>query len=146
MELFYIPELIPGREETTFFLAAEGFARDRDAGGIMLNIQTRQEGNASVVTIQGKVNFEVTAQLRDVIRDTVTTLQPKLLVINLESVSFIDSSGLGLLVAARNSVDKNSGKLHLCGLPPQVKKTFDQTNLTNYVSIFTTEQDALRGA
>jgi len=42
----------------------------------MLNIQTRQEGNASVVTIQGKVNFEVTAQLRDVIRDTVTTLQP----------------------------------------------------------------------
>ena len=112
----------------------------------MLNIQTRQEGNASVVTIQGKVNFEVTAQLRDVIRDTVTTLQPKLLVINLESVSFIDSSGLGLLVAARNSVDKNSGKLHLCSLPPQVKKTFDQTNLTNYFSIFTTEQDALRGA
>jgi hypothetical protein len=42
----------------------------------MLNIQTRQEGNASVVTIQGKVNFEVTAQLRDVIRDTVTTLPP----------------------------------------------------------------------
>ncbi len=112
----------------------------------MLNIQTRQEGTASVVTIQGKVNFEVTAQLRDVIRDTVTTQQPKLLVINLEGVNFIDSSGLGLLVAARNSVDKNSGKLHLCCLPPQVKKTFDQTNLTNYFSIFATEQDALRGA
>jgi len=112
----------------------------------MLNIQTRQEGNSSIVTIQGKVNFEVTAQLRDVIRDTVTTQQPKLLVINLEGVNFIDSSGLGLLVAARNSVDKNSGKLHLCALPPQVKKTFDQTNLTNYFSIFATEQDALRGA
>lgn len=112
----------------------------------MLNIQTRQEGSASIVTIQGKVNFEVTAQLRDVIRDTVAQEQPKLLVINLEGVSFIDSSGLGLLVAARNSVDKNSGKLHLCSLPAQVKKTFDQTNLTNYFSIFATEQDALRGA
>ena len=112
----------------------------------MLNIQTRQEGNASVVTIQGKVNFEVTAQLRDVIRDTVTTHQPKLLVISLEGVSFIDSSGLRLLVAARNTVDKSNGKLHLCGLPAQVKKTFDQTNLTNYFSIFATEQDALRGA
>jgi len=110
----------------------------------MLNIQTRQEGSASVVTIQGKVNFEVTAQLRDVIRDTVATQQPKLLVINLEGVSFIDSSGLGLLVAARNSVDKNNGKLHLSCLPPQVKRTFDQTNLTNYFSIFATEQDALR--
>ncbi|HLP31431.1 MAG TPA: STAS domain-containing protein, partial [Geothrix sp.] len=78
----------------------------------MLNIQTRQEGTASVVSIQGKVNFEVTAQLRDVIRETVATAQPKLLVINLEGVSFIDSSGLGLLVAARNSVDKSGGKLH----------------------------------
>jgi anti-anti-sigma factor len=113
----------------------------------VLNIQTRQEGtSAHVVTIQGKVNFEVTAQLRDVIRDTVTTHQPKLLVINLEGVNFIDSSGLGLLVAARNSVDKNSGKLHLCGLPPSVKKTFEQTNLTNYFSIFSNEQDALRGS
>lgn len=112
----------------------------------MLNIQTRQEANASVVTIQGKVNFEVTAQLRDVIRETVATQQPKLLVINLDGVSFIDSSGLGLLVAARNSVDKSGGKLHLACLPPAVKKTFDQTNLTNYFSIFATEQDALRGA
>ncbi|HET8714306.1 MAG TPA: anti-sigma factor antagonist [Holophagaceae bacterium] len=112
----------------------------------MLNIQTRQEGSASVVTIQGKVNFEVTAQLRDVIRETVATQQPKLLVINLDGVSFIDSSGLGLLVAARNSVDKSGGKLHLACLPPAVKKTFDQTNLTNYFSIFATEQDALRGA
>jgi len=94
----------------------------------------------------GKVNFEVTAQLRDVIRETVATVQPKLLVINLEGVSFIDSSGLGLLVAARNSVDKSGGKLHLSCLPAPVKKTFDQTNLTNYFSIFATEQDALRGA
>jgi anti-anti-sigma factor len=112
----------------------------------VLNIQTRQEGAAHVVTIQGKVNFEVTAQLRDVIRDTVQTHQPKLLVINLEGVNFIDSSGLGLLVAARNSVDKNNGKLHLCGLPSAVKKTFEQTNLTNYFSIFSNEQDALRGS
>jgi anti-anti-sigma factor len=112
----------------------------------MLNIQTRHEGTSSVVSIQGKVNFEVPAQLRDVIRETVATAQPKLLAINLEGVSFIDSSGLGLLVAARNSVDKSGGKLHLCCLPATVKKTFDQTNLTNYFSIFATEQDALRGA
>ena len=45
-------------------------------------------------------------------------------------------------------VYRDSGDLmeHFSGLPPQVKKTFDQTNLTNYFSIFATEQDALRGA
>jgi anti-anti-sigma regulatory factor len=35
--------------------------------------------------------------------------------------------------------------MHLCCIPGQVKKVFDQTNLTNFFSIFPTEQDALRG-
>jgi anti-sigma B factor antagonist len=112
----------------------------------MLNTQTRQEGNASVLTIQGKINFEVSAQLREVIRDTMTIQHPKNLVINLTDVTFIDSSGLGLLVFACNSVAKYNGKLHLCGIPAQIKKTFDQNNLTKYFSIFATEQDALLGA
>jgi len=112
----------------------------------MLNIQERQEDGASVISIKGKVNFEVTAQLREAIKKNIAANQPKLLVINLEGVSFIDSSGLGLLVAARSSVDKNDGRLHLCCLPAQVKKVFDQTNLTNYFSIFADEQDALRGS
>ena len=112
----------------------------------MLNIQTRQEGNASVITIKGKVNFEVTAQLRESIKDTLSTNKPKILIINLEGITFIDSSGLGLLVAARTSAaDTENGRLHLCCLPAQVKKVFDQTNLTNYFSIFASEQDALRG-
>ncbi|MCL1893460.1 MAG: STAS domain-containing protein [Holophagaceae bacterium] len=109
----------------------------------MLNLQTRQEENASVITVKGKVNFEVTAQLREAVKETIATHQPKLLVINLEGVSFIDSSGLGLLVAARSSIDKINGRLHLCNLPSQVMKVFDQTNLTNYFSIYASEQDAL---
>jgi anti-anti-sigma factor len=112
----------------------------------MLNIQVRPEGKSAVISIKGKVNFEVTPQLREAIKETVASQQPNILVINLEGVSFIDSSGLGLLVAARNSVDKNNGNLHLCCIPAQVKKVFDQTNLTNYFSIFANEQDALKGA
>jgi anti-anti-sigma factor len=110
----------------------------------MLNIQTRQEGNASVVSVKGKINFEVTTQLRGAIKDLIALNQPKLLVINLEGASFIDSSGLGLLVSSRSSAHKSDSQLHLCCIPPQVKKVFDQTNLTNYFSIFETEQDALR--
>ncbi|MDR0498684.1 MAG: STAS domain-containing protein [Holophagales bacterium] len=110
----------------------------------MLNIQTKQEGNASVLSVKGKINFEVTAQLRGAIKDLIAAQQPNLLVINLEGTSFIDSSGLGLLVAARSSADKNGSRLHICCISPQVKKVFDQTNLTNYFSIFATEQDALR--
>ncbi len=108
----------------------------------MLNIQTRQEGKTAVITIKGKVNYEATAQLRDVIRSTVDNLQPGLLVINLKGVTSIDSSGLGLLVGTRDRMDKISGKLHLCELQSQVEKTFIETNLKNYFRIFATEPEA----
>ena len=112
----------------------------------MLNIHSRQEGATSVISIKGKINFEVTAQLREAVKETLASHRPKVLVIDMAEVSFIDSSGLGLLVAARSSVDKDNGRLHLCNLPAQVKKVFDQTNLTNYFSIFASEADALRGS
>ena len=111
----------------------------------MLNINTKQVGSASVLCVKGKVNFEVTSQLRETIKATIAEQRPKVLVINLEGVTFIDSSGLGLLVAAKSSVDKSHGRMHLCGLPPTVKTLFDQTNLTNYFPIFACEEEALRG-
>jgi anti-anti-sigma factor len=111
----------------------------------MLNIQRRREEGSSVITVKGKVNFEVTSDLREVVREVLADEQPKLLVINLEGAQLIDSSGLGMLVAVKNSVDKVGSRLHLCCIPPQVMKVFDQTNLTNHFSIFAAEQDAMRG-
>jgi anti-anti-sigma factor len=111
----------------------------------MLNIQTRQEEGASIITVKGKINFEVTTDLREEVKETLAAHRPKVLVINMEGVSLIDSSGLGMLVAAKNSVDKVDCRLHLCCIAPQVAKVFDQTNLTNHFSIFAAEQDAMRG-
>ena len=111
----------------------------------MLNIQARQEDETSILSIKGKVNFEVTPQLKEVINDAIAEKQSKLLVINMEGVSFIDSSGLGLLLAARKKLDGIGSMLHICNVSAQVKKAFDQTNLTNYFSIFASEQEALRG-
>jgi anti-anti-sigma factor len=88
----------------------------------------------------------VVDQFREAIQSVVSCHQPKLLVINLGGVPFIDSSGLGLLVAARANLERNEGRLHICGLTPTVRKTFDQTNLGNYFAIFSIEEDALLGA
>ena len=109
----------------------------------MLNIQTRKDGNAVVVILQGKADFKVFAHLRDAIRDAVATPRYKVLVFNFEFLTFIDSCGLALLVVAQKSVVERGGEFRLCCLPPQIKKIFDRTNFTNYFSIFPTEKEAL---
>lgn len=112
----------------------------------MLHIESRAVGHdVALLSVQGKVTYEVTGELRDAIRALVLPESaPKILVIGMEGVSYIDSSGLGLLVATKNSLTKHSnGILRLAGVAPQVRKVFEQTNLISYFHLFLTEEEAL---
>lgn len=95
------------------------------------------------IDLVGRVNFEETGALRDEIKNLLAVHDGmKLMIINLKEVSSIDSSGLGLLVAARNSLQKEEIKLRLVGVSGAVKKVFEQTNLLVYFEVFETEQEA----
>jgi anti-sigma B factor antagonist len=62
--------------------------------------------------------------------------------IDLQAVAFIDSSGLGALVAVKKRIGQN-GAIGLWGLAPQVRSLFDLTQLYKVFEIFETEADAL---
>jgi anti-anti-sigma factor len=97
-----------------------------------------------VIQVLGKLTFEVIAKLRDAIRGTMVGDDAlRLMVIDLSGVSYIDSSGLGLLIAAKNSLAKGNCILRLTGLTPQVKLTFDKTNLTAYFELYEDETTAV---
>jgi anti-sigma B factor antagonist len=65
------------------------------------------------------------------------------LVIDLQEVRFVDSSGLGALVSGFKNASARNGNLKLCGLQPQVKSMFELTRLHRVFEIFPTAQEAL---
>lgn len=65
------------------------------------------------------------------------------LLVDLQEVRFVDSSGLGALVSGFKNASARSGSLKLCGLQPQVKSMFELTRLHRVFEIFASEQDAL---
>jgi anti-sigma B factor antagonist len=65
------------------------------------------------------------------------------LVVNLEDVRFVDSSGLGSLVSGFKNASARNGSLKLCGLQPQVKSMFELTRLHRVFEIFPHADDAL---
>jgi len=66
----------------------------------------------------------------------------KNILINLEEVEFIDSSGLGAIVAGLKNA-KPDGELMLCGLQPAVKSLIELTRLNKIFQIYLNEKDAL---
>src|SRR5882724_5848820 len=72
---------------------------------------TRQRGGVTIVDISGRIVLgEESAALRDLVCDLLGKGQKKIL-FNLGDVNYIDSAGLGSLVAAFTSVRKQGGEL-----------------------------------
>lgn len=67
----------------------------------------------------------------------------KNLLVDLQEVRFIDSSGLGALVSGFKNAITHQGSLKLSSLQPQVKSMFELTRLHRVFDIFATPDDVL---
>ena len=65
------------------------------------------------------------------------------LLVDLNNVRFIDSSGLGALVSGFKNATTSHGSLRLASLQPQVKSMFELTRLHRVFEIYQTVTDAL---
>lgn len=65
------------------------------------------------------------------------------LVVDLQAVRFVDSSGLGALVSGFKNASSRNGNLKLAGLQLQVKSMFELTRLHRVFEIYTDSGEAL---
>lgn len=68
----------------------------------------------------------------------------RLIVLNLAGVSFIDSSGLGELIASQISVKNKGGSLKLAELTDSLKELMSATRLLNVFDVYDREADAIK--
>jgi anti-sigma B factor antagonist len=67
-------------------------------------------------------------------------------VLQLERVEFVDSSGLGALVRLVSTARANGGDLKLCALQQQVRRTLEMTNLLSLFETYDSEAEAIVAA
>ena len=78
----------------------------------MLNfdLQTETEGRSALVRIRGDLDLQVVDQVTEALSD-IESEGPELLVIDLSGLSFMDSSGVRVLVAAHAKAADGGGEL-----------------------------------
>ena len=111
---------------------------------MQLSINERQVGTVTVLDLVGKLTLDDGAQrLKDKINSLVQQHRTAI-VLNLGDISYIDSSGLGQLVASFGSVTKAGGALKLFNVN---KRNHDLLSITRLVTVFETfnsEDDAVK--
>lgn len=110
----------------------------------MLRGTCRQVGEISVIDFSGKITLgEGSAALRRMVKDLIDNGQAKI-ILNLEDVDYIDSSGIGELVVAHSAVENAKGELKLLNLTRRVRDIVQITRLFTIFDVQTDEAAALR--
>ena len=104
--------------------------------------EVRQKGTATVVALAGEVDRHHTPEGHKVLVAACQG-QPCKIIVNLEAVRYLDSSGIGTLVEVFRRVNAYGGKLVLCGLNDRVLSVFEITKLDKFFKICRTETEAL---
>jgi anti-sigma B factor antagonist len=90
-----------------------------------------QLGKLIVVTPEGEIDMTNAAVLREVLRSVVDRKSGGRIAVEMRGVTFLDSSGIGMLVAARRAAAAKGIELTLTEPNPIVRMTLDVANLTD---------------
>ena len=112
-----------------------------NSGEIM--IQTHQkENNIDIVKISGRLVATDAPEARENLKAIVEGGEGKLIV-DLSGVSFIDSSGLSVLISAFKLIRAKEGRMLLSGISKNVQTLLELTRLSEIFEMFATTEAAL---
>jgi len=102
-----------------------------------MELVCRDTGELRLIKVaEDRIDAAVAIQFKDLVRE-MTEDGPMRVVLDLSRVTFLDSSGLGAVVAAMKQIGAGR-KLELAGLTPNVEKVF---RLTRMDTVFTIHPD-----
>ena len=107
-----------------------------------LSITRADHGDQTVVHLGGEIDVYTAPKLRDQISELVNAGKTNL-IIDLEAVDFLDSTGLGVLVGGLKKVRAQDGSMSLICAQDRLLKIFRITGLAKVFTIHADEASAL---
>ena len=105
---------------------------------MQLEIRERVVGEVTILELFGKITIgEGSVQLRDAVSSLLDAGRKKI-ILKLEGVTYVDSSGIGELVSAFTTTKNQGGELKLLNL---TKKVNDLLQITKLYTVFDVKDD-----
>ncbi|MCC9307547.1 STAS domain-containing protein [Kitasatospora sp. RB6PN24] len=108
-----------------------------------LTLSTETVGDRTVVRVGGEIDVYTAPKLREQLVELVNDGSYHL-VVDMEGVDFLDSTGLGVLVGGLKRVRAHEGSLRLVCTQERILKIFRITGLTKVFPIHTSIEDAVQ--
>ncbi len=107
-----------------------------------MEIETRKEDNAMVVSIKGRMDAVTTPEIENRLGQIINSGEKKL-VINLQQLDYISSAGLRALLATAKRLKSEQGDVAFANLDGHVKEVFEISGFYSIFKVFDSMETAL---
>ena len=113
--------------------------------GSFMKIVQRNKGNVIILDIEGNLVGPNTVELKNIIDNQIRAAEgePVSMILNMERVQMMDSSGLGVIVAAYASIRRNDGRVVLLNIGGNIRSLIIMAKLVTIFDRYDTEAEAL---
>jgi anti-sigma B factor antagonist len=116
---------------------------DEEENTVALKMTNREVEGVSVVALDGRIVLgEESNALREKVKSLIAEGKKKI-VLNMANVTFIDSAGLGTLVAAHHSAKSQGAALKLAHLGAKFQEVLQITKLLTVFDVYNSEAEAV---
>ncbi|MGJ4786866.1 anti-sigma factor antagonist [Leptospira koniambonensis] len=96
-----------------------------------MEISIRKSSETNIISLSGSLDIYTSIDLKNFFEQNIDRNNNSV-VINLEKLNYIDSSGIGMLIKQLNYVQELSGKFFIANMKPAIEKVFKVAGLTSY--------------
>ena len=100
-----------------------------------MRIITHDDGRCLTLRLMGELDHAAAQTVMPGIEDAVEEYLPRRCVLDLSGVSFMDSSGIAVILKPDRLLRQTGGALALSGVPEQVRRVLDVAGLTKIVPV-----------
>ena len=111
--------------------------------GGRLHLEYRLDGGVAVVKVIGDLDVFTSGEFREGLLRVISDESERSLVVNLAGVSFIDSTGTGVLVGVWHRVRATNGLLAVAAPSRQARGILEMTGLARTFPVYETESEAV---
>ena len=100
-----------------------------------MNLTIESSGNLMVVYLIGELDHHTAGEIREKIDKAISYKKPNHLVLHFKNITFMDSSGIGLVMGRYRLMQNHHGSVEIKNVTPQTKKIMELAGLGRIASI-----------
>lgn len=110
----------------------------------LLNISTKIVDSIMILRLKGELDHHTSHEFKKAFDEARQNKNIQHLVLNVRDLTFMDSSGLGVILGRYKQIEKNNGRVILCALNPTMYRIFELAGLFKIITMQDSEEAALK--